>query len=459
MTTSASGSRALALRVAKALRERSRNDEAVLVLCAWAVADAGDAGGQELLAEALRLDSSSQVARMAFERMEGIRGDHAALDAAIARFPAEELTRLEREIRPTFLRAQVGFNNNVKYKGQVFHIQTEDSGLDKPHIVTHLFGDGGRILQSFKRSYAGATERTDIALHVRGLMKGQHMEMVLALRDARFDAVIEGRESGCMQVLEHPPNVDLSRVGGTKKDKTPAPPPAAEVPAARAAVRFHLHVLRSLGGGIERYDPPGDVVLLGTSGAVSLDGERFGHPREAEITFKDGALEIEDCEGGNGVFLRIRTPVELAAGDEFVIGDQLLRIERNAEPDDEPDPGPTYFRSSPYFPSSFRVVQIFEGGALGACAMARGTTLQIGSLVDDYLENDLVFADDPLVEPYHCMIEEQAEAFVLADLGARSGVFVRIVGRHLLTHGDELLIGRTRLQVDLSPTVPGAPQL
>lgn len=459
MTTGASGSRALALRVAKALRDKGRNDEAVLVLCAWAVADADDAGGQELLAEALRLDPNSPVAKMAFERMEGIRGDHAALDEASARYSVDELTRLQREIRPTFLRAQVGFNNNVKYKGQVFHVQTEDSGLDKPHIVTHLFGDGGRILQSYKRSYADAVARPDVAIHVRGLMKGQHMEMVLALREERFDAVIEGREAGAMQVLEHPPNVDLSRIGGAKKEKTPAPPPAEVRPAARAAVRFHLHVLRSFGGGPERYEPPGDVVLLGTSGAVSLAGDRFGHAREAEITFKDGALEIEDCAGGNGVFLRVRSPVELASGDEFVVGDQLLRIERNPEPDDEPDPGPTYFRSSPYFPSSFRVVQIFEGGALGACAMARGTTLQIGSIVDDYLENDLVFAGDPLVEPYHCVIEEQAEAFVLADLGARSGVFVRIMGRHPLGHGDELLIGRTRLQVDLSPSVPGAPQL
>ena len=71
--------------------------------------------------------------------MEGVTGDHAALETAISRWSADELKKIEREIvKPSFLRAQVGFNNNVKYKERTFHIQTEDSGLDKPHVITHL---------------------------------------------------------------------------------------------------------------------------------------------------------------------------------------------------------------------------------------------------------------------------------------------------------------------------------
>jgi hypothetical protein len=50
------------------------------------------------------------------------------------------------------------------------------------------------------------------------------------------------------------------------------------------------------------------------------------------------------------------------------------------------------------------------------------------------------------------VVEEQAETYVLTDLGAKSGVFVRVAGRQALTHGDELLLGRTRLLVDLTPS-------
>jgi len=48
----------------------------------------------------------------------------------------------------------LGYNNNVRHKNRVFHIQTEDSGIKHPHIITHLFMDGGRILKSLKTSYA-----------------------------------------------------------------------------------------------------------------------------------------------------------------------------------------------------------------------------------------------------------------------------------------------------------------
>jgi predicted component of type VI protein secretion system len=136
--------------------------------------------------------------------------------------------------------------------------------------------------------------------------------------------------------------------------------------------------------------------------------------------------------------------VELSFGDEFVVGDQLLRVEANPQADDGPDPDPTYFYSSPKWPSSFRIVQVFEGGASGACLVARGNTLQVGSAV-----GDLIFPDDPLVGEQHCVIEEQAGTVLLSDLGSRTGVFVRIRGSQELLHGDELLVGRTRLVVDL----------
>lgn len=465
--------RQVALRVAKWLVDKGRPDEAVTILAAWAANGENDAEGQQLMAEALRIDPSARIAQMAFERMEGVPGDHAELDEAIRRYGPEQLAKFEAEMkRPSFRRAQMGFNNNIKYKNQVFHVQTEDSGLDQPHIITHLFADGGRIIKSHKRSYQAELSRPDIAEYVRSLMKAQHLEMVLALRESRFDDVIAGKAVGGMDVLDHPPQVEnIRKLASQRKQRAEVPPasistpnaPAPSVPqrpapapapepapveapaTASGKCYFTLHVLRSLSGGPERYDPIGEQVLIGAAGAVSLPGEIFCHPREALLTYRDGRLWLEDLEGGNGVFLRIRTPVELELGDEFVVGDQLLRIEKNPVPDDGPDPDPTYFYSSPKWPSSFRVTQVFEGGAEGCCVVARGNTLQIGSAI-----GDLVFPDDPLVGEQHCLIEEQADAVVLTDLGSRTGVFVRIRGEQELAHGDELLVGRTRLVVDLA---------
>jgi hypothetical protein len=458
--------RSTAARVAKWLVEKNRRDEAVGVLAAWAASGPNDSEGQQLLAEALRIDPRSECARMAFERMEGVSGEHAALDAAVAKWSEVELGRLDKEIsRPSFRKAQVGFNNNLKYKAAHFHVQTEDSGLDRPHVMTHLFADGGRIIKSYKRSYAESVSRTDVALFVRQLMKGQQMEMILNLRDGKFDGIIAGRETGGMEFFEHPPDIDVRRLAGKKKPSqpamaavvppasipapplapTPAPAPAKEDTPAPPSVRprFRLQVLRSLSGGPELYEPIGDEVVIGASGQVTLQGEVFCHPREAVVRASDERLVLSDIEGGNGVFLRIRRPVELEYGDEFIVGDQLLRIQENPVFEDGPDPTPTYFWSSPKSVSSFRVVQIFEGGAEGACIMARGTTVQIGSAF-----GEMVFPHDPLISELHCGVDEQAGMIVLTDLGSRTGVFVRIEGEQELVHGDELLVGRTRLLVD-----------
>jgi hypothetical protein len=452
MSPAGTDARTTALAVAKWLIEKERPDEAVSLLSAWAASGPNDEQGQTLLAEALRIDPSAPLAQMAFERMEGITGSHAPLDAAITAFGPEVLAQYEAEFRrPTFRRAQMGFNNNIRFNDWVFHVQTEDSGLDQPHIITHLFADGGRVIKSHKRSYAEHVRRPDIAEFVRGLMKSQHLEMVLMLREGRFQAILEGREIGGMQLFTDAPTVDIQKLASQKKQRAEvAPPPTiSEAPPAPAPTPqsqpryFSLIVMRSLTGGPERYDPEGEEAIIGSRGAISLPGERFCHPKEARIARRDGRLWLEDFDRGNGAFLRIRSPIELAMGDEFVVGDQLLRVEANPFADDGPDRHPTYFYSSPKWPSSFRVVQVLEGGAPGACVVARGNTLQIGSAI-----GDLLFPDDQLVDEQHCLVEEQAGMVVLTDLGSRSGVFVRIRGEQEIKRGDEFMVGRTRLVVD-----------
>ncbi len=474
--TDVAETRAAACRVAKWLVDKGRPDEAVSLLAAWAAAGPNDSEGQQLLAEALRVDPSARVAQQAFERMEGVPGDHADLDAVIAHYSAAEVARLDTEARrPSFRRAQMGFNNNIKFQEQVFHVQTEDSGLDAPHIITHLFADGGRVIKSHKRDYHEQVSRSDIADYVKQLMKGQHLEMVLMLREGRFAKILAGQEIGGVSLLTEPPNVENVKKLASKKEaraeagqaavaEAPMPPPPVfeppppTQPSPRPSVPrpepppasrqyFRLHVLRSLWGGPERFEPFGTEALIGREGEVALSGEVFCHSREAMLIHKDGRLWLQDLGRGNGVFLRIRTPIELEFGDEFVIGDQLLRMEKNPTPDDGPDPAPTYFYSSPKWPSSFRVVQVFVGGVVGACVVSRGNTLQIGSAI-----GDLVFPDDPLVGSQHCLIEEQAGSVYLTDLSSRTGVFVRIRGQQELEQGDEIVVGRTRLVVDLSPS-------
>ena len=108
-----------------------------------------------------------------------------------------------------------------------------------------------------------------------------------------------------------------------------------------------------------------------------------------------------------------------------------------------PDGGLHLQPKIPALSQSFRLVQLFEGGGRGACVLARGTTMQLGREVGDF-----VFPNDPLVGEPHCLVEEQAGAILLTDLGSQSGVFVKIKGDELVVPGDEIIVGRTRLLLE-----------
>jgi hypothetical protein len=83
----------------------------------------------------------------------------------------------------------VGFNHNVMYKGEMFHVQTEDSGIANPHIITLLYR-GGTIISSKKTSYADIVKVENLGQVVEALMKEQHKDMLRRLKAAEFDSRI-----------------------------------------------------------------------------------------------------------------------------------------------------------------------------------------------------------------------------------------------------------------------------
>jgi hypothetical protein len=117
----------------------------------------------------------------------------------------------------------VGFNNNVKHKGRIFHVQTEDSGIKRPHIVTHLFADGGRILKSTRTDYSEHLGRTDMHTVVRRMMKEQHKAMFIALRDGQLDDVID-RNCGPTGEAAGPPDATPLPLSKPAKRKSRPPP-------------------------------------------------------------------------------------------------------------------------------------------------------------------------------------------------------------------------------------------
>jgi hypothetical protein len=102
-----------------------------------------------------------------------------------------------------------GFNGNIRHRGLVFHLQTEDSGEKNPRIVTHLFADGGRILRTLRTEYREQLGRPDLHDYVRSLMRAQHKAMYVSLRGGELDELIE---QACGPLSEPPSRIPASQL-------------------------------------------------------------------------------------------------------------------------------------------------------------------------------------------------------------------------------------------------------
>ena len=80
-----------------------------------------------------------------------------------------------------------GFNTDIKHNDKVYHIQTEDKGLQNPYIESLVYV-GGEILASKKTSYAEQVKTGVDEKWIGSLMEQQHRTMIAAIKRGRFDA-------------------------------------------------------------------------------------------------------------------------------------------------------------------------------------------------------------------------------------------------------------------------------
>jgi hypothetical protein len=79
-----------------------------------------------------------------------------------------------------------GFNTDIKHNSRVYHIQTEDKGLQNPCIESLVYV-GGEILASKKTSYASQVGQGIDEKIISQLMEQQHRTIIAAVKRGRFD--------------------------------------------------------------------------------------------------------------------------------------------------------------------------------------------------------------------------------------------------------------------------------
>lgn len=85
-----------------------------------------------------------------------------------------------------------GYNTDVKHRGVVFHVQTEDKGLNNP-CVESLVYVGGQILHRRRTEYAQRLKDDEETLKaaILELLETQHRKLIAEIRTGKLDADAE----------------------------------------------------------------------------------------------------------------------------------------------------------------------------------------------------------------------------------------------------------------------------
>ena len=144
-----------------------------------------------------------------------------------------------------------GFNTNIRHRGVLFHVQSEDSGRAHPHIITHLY-HGGTIIFSEKSSYASRVSEPNLEDVVRGLMEGQHKAVLKRLRAGDFNEAIRERLGDVLAPSENDPKARPSETS----------PLADEDPSESSVLEeTQPGAVRAFGVGAVSERPLDDVIL------------------------------------------------------------------------------------------------------------------------------------------------------------------------------------------------------
>jgi len=179
-----------------------------------------------------------------------------------------------------------GFNTNFRYRGVLFHVQTEDSGRENPHVITHLF-HGGNIIVSEKQEYSNLLIEDDLESVVKKLMQGQHKAILKQLSRGDHDRAIGERLGPDIFRVASESGTDSPDAPAVTEEERPRTKSTARTPRGKSAIASAMAEPTVLAGNSE----PAVASPEATSGLSRVFGERVVSEKPLDEVVLDYLVE------------------------------------------------------------------------------------------------------------------------------------------------------------------------
>jgi pSer/pThr/pTyr-binding forkhead associated (FHA) protein len=205
---------------------------------------------------------------------------------------------------------------------------------------------------------------------------------------------------------------------------------------------------------VRRDGSDGDAFLVGTTqmdigrseGELRFDDPHLA-PRHARLASRGGQFVLSPLEGRNGIYIRLRSGCELADGEQFLVGKQVLRFELLTDAEKALRPavehGVVLFGTPVKSPWG-RLRQLTAAGTSRDLFHLTRSETTLGRE-----HGDIVFSDDEFLSRRHAQLQFRGGRVTLLDLGSSNGTYVRLRGPHTLGHGEMIRLGDELLRFEL----------
>lgn len=190
----------------------------------------------------------------------------------------------------------------------------------------------------------------------------------------------------------------------------------------------------------EAFTVPAQGLEIGRHADLRFPADPFVSPRHCRITLVEGGVGLQDLDSRNGVYARLREGVAVYPGDFFLLGNQLLRLDR-ADPKHE-KPGEHDVRGfgTPAKPAWAVLTRICVGEIDDDRYHLRGTEMIIGRE-----DGDIVFPQDGFLSRQHARVRmdvrDNSMTVMLEDLDSANGTYLRIRRTATITSGGMFRVG------------------
>lgn len=199
----------------------------------------------------------------------------------------------------------------------------------------------------------------------------------------------------------------------------------------------------------ESYRVSSEFVIGRMEGDLSVVGDPFLSKRHASVSRDAAGYLLRDLGSTNGTFVRLRNETPLRAGDEVIVGGQLLRLTLDDGPPANAPARAGDTQMLGFGLGSPRLVRIVSGGREAEAYPLTEERTRIGR--DD---GEIRFPDDLLLSSLHATVTMKSApggaAFSIRDERSRNGVFLRLRSPWTLSPGDVFTAGRQVFRFEIS---------